>query len=1102
MWTSITTGVKKLFSPKGESAFSESVLRQCLIDSSQDGIVLCVVKKDVATIQYCNQAMYDLLHLQSDEDHIQGKELYPFYQKYFSEKNFESIKQVTELNRSACVDMPLTHDPKPLRWLGIQIEPILNLEGHTTHLMLTHKDLTHVKQTFSELNQTHDQLQQSLSLQASQIAEYESHIQAMFEDALDTMLLIDCNQTIINANSPSTELFGYDIDTLCSTNLNDLVNNLDINLLKTDAGSSNKEVELTGLVGIKSNRENIPLVGYVRKVQINAQPFIVLILRDLSTYKMTEKELQRSQIELQETVTRLNLATNSGGIGIWNWDFLTDQVDWDERMYEIYDVAPGLVEENYDMWKNCVVPEDVDQVEQSLQDARENLTQFNAEFRIQLPFGEVRWIRAAADIVFDADSDTPIGMGGVNIDITKEKNAQEFLRHESEIAQAASEAKSMFLANMSHEIRTPMNGVVGMLSLLDESELSLDQHSMVKTIKDSALTLLHIINDILDFSKIEAGQMSLENVPVELPMVIERTLDVLGLQAEKKGIELYSAYGADLPKVITSDSVRLSQILLNLVGNAVKFTDNQNGDRGRVSIHANLKAGNEGNQIEIVVEDNGIGMTDEQMLKLFNAFTQADTSTTRLFGGTGLGLSITKTLLELMGGDIGVQSEYGVGSAFTINIPLIEVENQPHDSDPEDLQENKLLFITSDKSLISACKATLKGYECEATFVSSFLRAQSVLEYAEMNYQPYNVILLGPDFSLAQCQSEFKKLDELSSEYHKVNMVRGLTAESPSGDKRIHRLPCNPYKPSLLIQAIAVVTGRRSLEQLEYHENQPLDTNNQTGIKSGLILVVDDQPTNRDVMKRQLNYWGYDCEMAIHGQDALKLWQSKQFDLILTDCHMPVMDGYELAHNIRSQEHQEPQLGHIPIIAVTANALADAADQCLSSGMDDYLAKPVELKKLGSCVNKWLTIAPRPNQADLSDKESPNAPSENSNNVEEVKEVQGSPICMQTLSDMIGTTDDEIVVPLLEGYWESVQSDVDEITQALDELNEQRLQQLAHAAKGAARSAGANIIALTFEELQNTALEKDWPYLEKRVQDGKQELDRLKVYLQQNSIIK
>ena len=208
---------------------------------------------------------------------------------------------------------------------------------------------------------------------------------------------------------------------------------------------------------------------------------------------------------------------------------------------------------------------------------------------------------------------------------------------------------------------------------------------MVKTIKDSALTLLHIINDILDFSKIEAGQMSLESVPVELPMVLERTLDVLGLQADKKGIDLYATYDATLPKVIMSDSVRLSQVLLNIVGNAVKFTDGQNGATGLVRMHAQYKPNAPTPQIEIVISDNGIGMTDEQMLKLFNAFTQADTSTTRLFGGTGLGLSITKTLLELMGGDIGVRSEYGVGSTFTINIPFLEVENQPVNTDVEDM---------------------------------------------------------------------------------------------------------------------------------------------------------------------------------------------------------------------------------------------------------------------------------------------------------------------------------------------------------------------------------------------------------------------------------
>nr|WP_284676656.1 ATP-binding protein [Vibrio sinus] len=1070
------------------------MFKSSVLDSVSDGIIIFDSTDDSNVILYSNQSIQKFFA--KNEIDLTGVNLLDFYRDSCTKQDCDLLAQALRDKQPTTLTLALISSSQKKHWVKLRLDLLQHQNTELPYFVLTQSDISDLKDTQLQLKVANNKLQNALSIQANQISEHESQMQAMFQNALDSMILIDSQQNIVDANEPTLALFGYDLDTLASIELDKLLLNLDTTSLQIDDSSSlsHKEFEITGLAGVKANNNTIPLVGYVRRVRLNSQDFVILILRDLTTYRMTEQELQKSQSELEETVRHLNLATNSGGIGIWSWNFSTDEVEWDERMYELYELSPTLSSANYEMWQQCVLPEDIDAAEYALSNARETLTQFNAEFRIQLPMGEIRWIRAAADIIFDKDSNTPIGMGGVNIDITKEKNAQDFLRHESEIAQAASEAKSMFLANMSHEIRTPMNGVVGMLSLLSESDMSVEQHNMVKTIKDSALTLLHIINDILDFSKIEAGQMSLESVPVELPVILERTLDVLGLQAENKGIELYAYYDASLPKLIMSDSVRLSQILLNIVGNAIKFTDGHDGTNGLVTVHAKYIAREHRPQIEITISDDGIGMTDEQMLKLFNAFTQADTSTTRLFGGTGLGLSITKTLLELMGGDIGVRSEYGVGSHFTIHIPYIEVENQPADSDQEDMYGNKLLFITTDQNLIDSCKKSIKGYECEATFVSSFARARSVLEYAENNYQPYNILLLGPDITLQAINGDLTTLvDSLASEYKLVRMTRNAVLEDFDAKDEILTVNCRPFKPSSLINSIAIANGKRSPEISEDLLEQDIEIDD--ACEGGLILVVDDQPTNRDVLKRQLNFLGFECEMAIHGQDALKQWKSKTFDLILTDCHMPVMDGYELAINVRSLEHENKSLGHTPIVAITANALADACEQCLSSGMDDYLAKPVELKTLGNCVKKWLKISPRPEKC------ASDTAQEQSKGVVSQSLASGSPICMKTLEDILGTSDDDIVFPLLKGYWESVSTDVEQIHRALEEEDEQLLQQLAHAAKGAARSAGAQTIASTFEVLQNTALEKDWLHLEKTVELGKEELSKLKDYLQQNSII-
>ncbi|USD35206.1 MULTISPECIES: ATP-binding protein [Vibrio] len=1082
--------------PKKALPQRDDSIKTSILDLLSDGMVIFDGQVGSNAIFYANPAFLKYYQLPSNQ--VIGRNIIEFFSHYLSDDHIAGLHSAVHAATSHTSEICINQEKKQ-GWLRINLEAMRKKGGGNHYLILSQTDISQMKQVRQELKKSNRKLQQLVSNQNQRINEQEVQMGVMFEQAVDNMLLLNSELRILDVNDSALSLFEHDKTALLGLNLTSLLYEFSENSIESKLSSVEmyQEVPLDDVIKVNRTNDVLSMLGSVRYITMKSQKYIVLVLRDISKEQIAQNELRKSQSELEEVVRSLNLATQAGGIGIWSWDFKSNELSWDERMYEIYGVDPDNCKNNYAMWQERVLEEDVYSAEEALNKARENLTQFNSEFRIQLPDGNIRWVKAAADVLFDQDGTTPIGMGGVNIDITKEKKAQANLRQESEIALAASEAKSMFLANMSHEIRTPMNGVVGMLSLLSESELNGEQKSMVTTIKDSALTLLHIINDILDFSKIEAGQMSLESVPVELQKLIERTLDVLCLQANNKGIELYLTYDASLPKVIMSDSVRLSQVLLNLVGNAVKFTDSTDEMKGKVWVSATLNQHEIAPYVEIIIEDNGIGMTEEQVEKLFKAFSQADTSTTRLYGGTGLGLSITRSLLEMMGGDIKVDSRFGVGSRFSVELPFIEVEESPQDPTPNYVNGSRILFVTNDQNISTFCDINLANFRCKTNCVATIQRAISVLDYASNAGATIDLIIIGPDlyhYYEEKPLSEFRS--PLLDKQKFIFLTRNPTAESGLTKPNSYVMPYTPFKPSELTTAIGVMRGliscEKNIKQLENDTSKGIPKS-----KTGIILVVDDQPTNRDVIQRQLSHLGYQCEMAVHGQEALHKWKHGQFDLILTDCHMPVMDGYELANQIRNIERQDKNRGHTPIVAITANAMVEASEQCIASGMDDYLTKPVELKTLDQAIENWMKLSPIP----LGDK-SANQPETAPENTEiPVEKSEQAPISMSTLEQLLGTKEIAVVGPLLEGYWESVNEDIEKVELAVTEQSDKELQQIAHAAKGAARSAGADELANTFEILQKTAHQKNWLELSNTLNDAKAELIRLKNYLIEHSII-
>ncbi|MBI5922882.1 MAG: PAS domain-containing protein [Betaproteobacteria bacterium] len=531
----------------------------------------------------------------------------------------------------------------------------------------------------------------------------------------------------------------------------------------------------------------------------------------------------------------------------------------------------------------------------------------------------------------------------VRTDITERKRIEE-------AAQAANTAKSEFLANMSHEIRTPMNGVVGMVDILQQTELTAAQQRMVDTIHDSSLALLRILNDILDFSKIEAGKLTIESIPTHLREVAEGVAQLMATISAAKSIELSVFVAPDLPHWVLLDPSRLRQVLLNLLGNAVKFTTSQEGRSGRVMLSVEpctLPEGCPGIQLRII--DNGIGMSPEALAKLFQPFTQADESTARKYGGTGLGLSISQRLLDMMGGRITVRSTLGEGSEFAVELPLQEAAPGRVLAAEPSLTGVQVLVVTRDASVARIVPAYCIAAGAEVTVVADLASARRYLTSEQHAVAPTVVVL---DDAITAPTNE---LDLPQT----VRVVR-LIGRCSAGNFNELSVSARPMLYLDLIRGVALASGRLLLpgnpDQTERRRTRvrtPAPSVEEAARTGRLILLAEDNATNREVMREQLRILGYAAEMAEDGVAALAMWRTGRYALLLTDCHMPNMDGFELTAAIRQSEAKGT---HLPIIAVTANAMQGESERCGERGMDDYLSKPLRLDELGPMLARWLPL--------------------------------------------------------------------------------------------------------------------------------------------------
>ncbi len=784
-------------------------------------------------------------------------------------------------------------------------------------------------------------------------------------------------------------------------------------------------------------------------------------IQDIHLQKLAEDALRDARAQFDRAV-------NGAQDGLFDYDLVNDTTWFSPRMKKML----GYREEEFNPKLSEIMghvhPDDVQRTNDAFVAHVKHRAPYDIENRLRKKNSEWLWIRGRATAQFGRNG-RAIRLSGSLQDVTEARAAREQLLRATADAEAANEAKSAFLATMSHEIRTPMNGIVGMTELLIDTDLNQTQREYANIIRSSADSLLRVINDVLDFSKIEAGKLEIDITEIDLCAGIEDVCALMALQAAARNVELVLDVRPEVPEFVRGDAQRIRQCLLNLLSNAVKFTPH-----GEIVIDVCVLAQQAGKSlVQVQVRDTGVGMSEEQVNAIFQPFVQADSSTTRRFGGTGLGLSIVKKLVELMGGQVGVESRLGIGSAFWFVLPLEPVESTGRFAAVNLSRIGRRVLVIDDNAAnrnVLGTQLTRAGFVVESA--ADGPSALHALRAGVEQQQPFEAALV--DFQMPTMDGAmFGEIVNADSKLSSTRLILLSSLDSVGDRSRFSGIGFAAYlaKPVRQRELIRCVQQVLSSDASEWHmRSQPMVTRSllsdatQGGRYSGRVLVAEDNEVNRKVAQKYLERLGCHVQVVEDGVRCVEAVRGQRFDLVLMDMQMPVMDGIAATREIRLHERGGKRTS---IVALTANVLPGQLERCLDAGMDDFLGKPLDVERLRDVLERF-GFANEAREA----VEAEAARRDDDSNEGELSE-SGSNECVPLdwqRVESIAEGDKGFAVELVKTFIDSMQEALKELRAAVSRSDHVAIARCAHKIKGASGNIGAKRICELSQQFEEKSV--------------------------------